>query len=518
LTDEGAIADEGPEVEGRLLFLLFVLALAWNLAVGAIGWRHALSDSFGFRQTQTALSTWALLEGGPFWAYETPVLGPPWSVPMELPVYQGAVALVVRATGLPLEPAGRLVSRAFLYAALPAVWLLLAELAVRPAHRQVFLILWLANPYYAYWSRTFMMETTAVFFGLAFLTFALRFLARGGLGDAMLAVASGSLCATVKSTTFPGFLGLAALAAAFRLIGRTERPRSPAFLPLLGLVLLLPLAAGYVWSAWADALKSQNPLAAPLRSGDVIGSWLFGPGADGWGVALARLRAMVAEIAGGPVVLGLALAAALAARRRLAPLAACLAAFLGVLFVFLRFHVVHLYYPCANGLFLIGAVGFGVLALFERPGRGRLLGWLLLALALGFGLRTYHAEFERVQRRDAYAGPNQTVRLARGLAAITSGTDVILGFGLDWSPEVPYYAGRRALMWPGHLPPSGEPLLGALDRLESYRVGAVFACREGSLPADSLAVLERRLPLSPVPRQRVGDCEVFSRADATGAR
>jgi hypothetical protein len=511
-------APPASRAETALLAALFAAALAWNLGTGFIGARHALSDSFGFRQTQTALSTWALLEGGPWLAYETPVLGPPWSVPMEFPLYQWLVALAVKALGLPLDLAGRVVARAFLYSALPLLWLLLAELCVRPAHRLVFLALLLANPYYAFWSRTFLMETAALVFGVGYLAFALRFASRGSSVDGTLAALAGSLCALVKSTTFPGFFGVAALAVSSREI---ERSRTQKAQPLIAgdgppgpivnaAVLALPLLAAVTWSLYADSLKSRNPLAGDLGSGRVLVEWLFHPGPDGWSAAWSRLRAMVAELAGGSLLLGLAAAAVFATGRRRAAFTVCLLAFVSVYAVFLRFHVVHLYYPCANGLFLVGAMGFGVLALFEAKGRGALLAWPLLVSALGVGVRTYHAEFERVQRRDAYAGPNATVRLARGLAGLTSARDVILGFGLDWSPEVPFYARRRALMWPGHVAPAAAALEQALDRLRSEHVGAVFVCREGSLLPESFYVLRRRLALAAEPRLRVGDCEAFT--------
>jgi hypothetical protein len=501
--------------EAGLLALVFVAALAWNLATGAIGLGHALSDSFGFRQTQTALSGWALLEGGPWLAYETPVLGPPWSVPMEFPLYQWLVALTVEATGLPLETAGRVVSRAFFYAALPMLWLLLAELRVGPAHRLVFLSLWLANPYFAFWSRTFLVETAAVFFGLAFLAFVARFGARGRRSDQWAAVIAGGLCAVVKSTTFPGYLGVAGLLLAAAWARRRRSSGAPTSgsaraLVSQAVVLALPVAAGVAWSLYADSIKSRNPLAGPLGSGQVSSQWLFRPGADGWPEAGRRVRATVAEIAGGPLVLAAAALAAFVTRRRRTAVAVGLLAFAAVYVVFLRFHVVHLYYSCANGPFLIAVVGFGALALLETPGRASRLGWAFLALALGLGIRTYHAEFERVQRRNAYAGPNATVRLARIVAERTGPRDVIVGFGLDWSPEVPFYARRRSLMWPGHVSPDGAPLREALDRLEGERVGALLVCREGSLSAEALELLQRRLALSPVPSGRVGDCEVFS--------
>jgi hypothetical protein len=67
--------------------------------------------------------------------------------------------------------------------------------------------------------------------------------------------------------------------------------------------------------------------------------------------------------------------------------------------------------------------------------------------------------------------------------------DVIVAFGMNWNPEVPYYARRRALMWPGwaDLSPEGKDIANAVAKLAGYRIGAVVSCSR-SLPD---AVLER---------------------------
>src|SRR5258708_806650 len=70
----------------------------------------SLIDRRSFRQTQTAISVRAMLDGGPWLAYETPVLGQPWSIPFEFPTYQWLVALTELATHLPIDQAGRVVS------------------------------------------------------------------------------------------------------------------------------------------------------------------------------------------------------------------------------------------------------------------------------------------------------------------------------------------------------------------------------------------------------------------------
>src|SRR5688572_368259 len=67
------------------------------------GWELPLTDHWRFRETQTALSARSILEQGFSLAYETPVLGAPWSIPFEFPTYQAITALVVKTAGLPLD-------------------------------------------------------------------------------------------------------------------------------------------------------------------------------------------------------------------------------------------------------------------------------------------------------------------------------------------------------------------------------------------------------------------------------
>src|SRR5207247_957809 len=133
-----------------------------------IGLRHTIDDYFGFRQTQTALTAYWLAQGGPWLAYETPVLGYPWTVPLEFPVYQLLTA-VLTLVGIPIDVGGRLVSFAFFVGALGPLWLLLRTLDFPRSTRLIVSILFLASPLYIFYARTLMIESTAVFFGLLWL-------------------------------------------------------------------------------------------------------------------------------------------------------------------------------------------------------------------------------------------------------------------------------------------------------------------------------------------------------------
>src|ERR1700730_19303248 len=86
ITFDKAAASNSPWL--RFLSALLALAFVHALVVLFLGIDKPLLDLHYFRQTQTALSAYWILKGGPWLAYETPVLGFPWAVPFEFPVYQ----------------------------------------------------------------------------------------------------------------------------------------------------------------------------------------------------------------------------------------------------------------------------------------------------------------------------------------------------------------------------------------------------------------------------------------------
>ena len=141
---------------------LFIFSVVLNLVFSSVGLRHSLLEVHDFRQVQTALTARCLQEEGWSLAYPTPLFGPPWSAPMEFPFYQVCVARFGALTGLPLEPAGRLVALGFLYLSLPAWFGLAGLLGLPPARRWLLLSLILLSPVYLYYSRSFMIESTTL--------------------------------------------------------------------------------------------------------------------------------------------------------------------------------------------------------------------------------------------------------------------------------------------------------------------------------------------------------------------
>ncbi len=122
-------------------------------------WNASILDRYEFRQVQTALSAFWVIQDGFRLDYLTPIFGPPWSIPMEFPIYQWSIAALVGLTHMPLEQAGRLLSVLFFVATLPAVYDLLALAGLSASRRLLALALILSAPVYLFYTRTVMIET-----------------------------------------------------------------------------------------------------------------------------------------------------------------------------------------------------------------------------------------------------------------------------------------------------------------------------------------------------------------------
>jgi hypothetical protein len=491
--------------EDTTILVLFLAAVVWNLVAASVGWSHAISDWYGWRQTQTAIAAYFMQQGGPWIDYQVPILGPPWQLPHEFPLYQALVVTLAAVSGLPLEAAGRTVSLALFYSALGAGHLLLGELGVSGRRRLLVLAFWLVSPMYVFWSRTFMIESTALCLCLLFLLFTGRFVTRGRPADALIAVVAGCLGAAVKPPTVVAFAGLAGV----WWLHAQRWPRAPlgAAVRAMGVVVIvLAPGAGWAWQRHADALKARNPFASGISSGQLLHDWVVAP-ADLLrfqpGVLSPVWERAIPYAVGHPVVLAAAVLGVVVAGRRRGLFTLSLVGFLIHFAVFAPLDTAFDYYWYGAGLFLVAAVGLAAVALLECDDARRHLAWLLVLLVAAGGVHGYATTMLPLQRLDAYRKPDWLIRLARAVSDATRQEDVIVAIGLDWNPELPYYARRRALMWPGWSDPrsGSDDLSRALASLDGQAVGALVCCR-GSAPPETIARLRARWGLVPSPTFR----------------
>jgi hypothetical protein len=462
-----------------ILFLGSLIFLCFSLLKGFDG---GIVDMHGFRQTQTAITVRYLLQGGPWLAYETPVLGPPWSIPFEFPLYQWLVAFTAYTGLFPIEQAGRVVGILFFLSTFYPFYKILRTLSLTRGAAYLVLSLYCLSPQYLFWSRTFMIESTALSMSMYYLWFSVRGDAhRHPPGKSILMLSglavTGSLAAAVKITTFFPFW-----TASFALFlgrwlksaeGERRRERSRLLPPIQFLIaaFLIPLAALLLWTSYSDALKSLNPLAQTLTS-SALKEWNFGTLSQRLAPVTWRVffsRTLTDLIGNRWLLAAAALAALFCSRDRRTTFFVLLSLFILPLLTFTNLYVIHNYYAYANGVFLIAAIGVASSGLLESKSTlRRAAGGLLACSVIAFSVHHYLTSFYPLQGMTP--GPS-AVKNEIGL--LTKDSDVIVVFSDDWSSEIPYYLERRAVMF-GSNDLASPSFQKTRQNLQGYRIGAII--------------------------------------------
>lgn len=455
--------------------LLFLACLGYAVWAATAGWDNTIIDFIGFRQAQTALTTYFMIGKAPVLAYETPVIGPPWSIPFEFPVYQWIVAALVTAFDWPLDQTGRFVSLLFFLLTMLPAWRILAWLGIAPSHRWLALSLFVVSPFYIFWSRTFLIESTALFFSVSYLALALPCIDDPRPRRIAAAAFVGILAALVKMTTFAAFLPalLLALAAAMLREGRSGFTLSTLLrrAVLVGCVAVLPTLAGVAWTGFADAHKDRNAIGRYLSSTwPGMQKWNFGTFEQRcerktWGIIFERVDSALGD---RWVLFGAAAVMLVLGRRRRAFLG-CLLLFPIAPLLFTNLYYYHEYYSYANHVFLLAAVALGLVALLERGGAYQYLAGASLVIFLVVSVWRHQDYYVPIQERNR----DELASVGAVVQRVTQPDDVIVVLGCDWSSEVPYSCRRRALAVPVWLDPSIEKVPGYLDLPAPWRAGAL---------------------------------------------
>lgn len=452
-----------------IAFAGFCGALVIHLFEVGQGLGNTLEGPHDFRQSQTALTTYYLQQSGLTIDYETPVFGSPASIPFEFPTYQFAVVGVHKLLGCRLDIAGRITSIAFFYATLPLIALTLRRLQLPWAGIWLGLATVLVSPVYIFYTRAFLIESTALFTSWTFL-FALSVLlfrespgpdavseVRGRRIFLLLTLAAGMLAAVTKVTTFAihaagaVWLWLAFHRERLRLLGSDTGVRRLLrnHAVCLGVIFAGILVVVAWWTHHTDAAKLRNPSPIVHRlTSTALAGWNFGypgqwaePGT--WrGLYNHFLSASVASFF--PV--GLAVIVLSMLRRHRAVITALLLAFLTGPALFTNLFFVHDYYWYANTVFFSLACGItlGTFLLDYLASlavtRPLLVAVFILAQAAAYHYSGYHL----LQK----APPQETGRLTETLRQHTAPGSSIVVFGHDWNSMIPYYSERRAFMVP----------------------------------------------------------------------
>jgi hypothetical protein len=461
-------------MESRLFVMVFLVCLLFHFWGITVGWTSRNLPGGEFRQAQTALSThWIKAENNFSLAYPTPVLGKPWSLPMEFPFYQWTVVTVSKVTNWSLTKSGRAVSIACFYLTLPAIFLLLRRWQVAPAHRWLVLAVVVTCPLYIFYARAFLIETMALMFSVWFWVAFERAVAERSRAWLAVAVVAGTGAGLVKVTTFmlyllpAGIWALARLWAARKQGWKTE-------LAWMAAAVVAPFGATLWWLNFADATKALNPLANFLTSSNLkefnFGTMTILLSPEAWAT---KLRIVREELTWLPAILFCLALGLLVARGRWRSVAGCVLGFGSVLVIFPVLYEHHEYYYVANTLLLLVAMGLGLVALLEsRVSRWVAVGAVVFVLGAQSG--RYLTWYYPNQRLISPGGDGLTT----SLRTLTNPGDVVVVLGQDWNSMTAYYAQRRAIMFRDDIARDAAKVEQALSDLGDEKIGALVIVGE----------------------------------------
>ena len=492
------------------LIALMALSIAFSVYALFIKLNGPILDAFGFRQTQTAISIFYMLKGGPILGYETPVLGYPWAIPFEFPVYHSIVAAFSYFFGH-LDATGRLVSYAFfILCAYPIAGIYKLYAAPRYALPMT-IIFALGSPLYLLYSRAFLIETTALFFSLMWLWLFCSEMKRHENGVALLCLVFGILAVLTKSTTF---LSVTLFGFAIMMQVVIERARLAAYrevatvLVLAAAITLIPIAIGYAWVVWTDQVKMMNPFGYVLTSAS-LQQWNFArPGqrtsAEVWKVFTQRVPIEMFGYASLAALFPIGAGIAWKQTRLLT--VAALVTFMGTLLIFTNLQFVHNYYQTSIAIFAMMACALGICAIAERGSK-----LLALIILIGISASQLHHSYKTVfPFIGADHKQSQLYKIGKMARMNIAPDDALIVFGMDWSSEIPYYAERKAIGVPGWI---SDAQLTALARtpqnfLGGLHLGGVIVCDPVGRPAMKAALTQMIAGMSI--KGEAGACKLYT--------
>ena len=390
-----------------------------------------------WRQAQTAFTIREFARNGiDLFHPHVPVVGRPWVLVYEFPLFQAIAAALMRF-GASAEMTGRWVAVACFF----ATAVLLGHLAHRvlePQQVRTVQAVFLFSPFGLFWSRAVLVEYLATAFALlAILAFSK--VTRSARTEWLaVGVVSTVAAALVKSSTPVVMLPLAIVCV---WTGSANVRRR---LLVVASLVVPTLATAMFWTAFADRLKNANPLTAPMTTSSMIRESVTALTSGAvWSLRGIPWAAVVHEQIGGIVVLLIVALLTVTSRSpiRWASLAT-------PVFGFVLFPVqfgVHNYYAAATSPAVAIAVGCALADLRNSSRHHRLkltvVPLWLIACVLSSAW-TVRLTYDPPWRTDH---PNDEI-LASEVRAFTAPGTLIAAMGVTWSPAWMYSADRRGLI------------------------------------------------------------------------
>ena len=434
---------------GAIAYLVF-------LTVGNIS--NPILDEYGFRQAQTAITSYYFVQDGFKLAYETPVVGYPWSIPFEFPIFQALVALTVKLLPIQLTDAGRLLSLSFFLLSVYSLIKLIELLSFSKNTAYVAAAIFTSTPLYLFYSGSFLIEGAALFFTVAYLYFLILL----GLSIKNWNIKNISYLGMLltlgllqKLTTVFPVLIISPLILLL-MLGKENFVillRKPIFYYALLIGFLFPVLICGFWVHFTDQIKSQNVIGSALTSVQLRG-WNFGTlkqriSSGLWFDVIYSRNIMSSPFEWIGLLL-IAFGIIFANKKIKIILIVCLFLSLAPFLIFTNLHIEHKYYQYANLVFYLVAIVIAIQTLNDYlPEHNRSIVFNILAILLmGSNYMHFYADYYQKKITQINYSNRELLRVSNYIKTHTSKDRPIIIYGLDWSSELPFSAERKALALP----------------------------------------------------------------------
>lgn len=508
----GAAGDAPQRADAIYMVVLFVLALVTNVLLTINNWSSGFLLGHEFRQSQTAIIARYIDQQNNFSPhYETPIMGKPWEVPLELPIYEWAVVLISRATHIPHVQAARAVSMASLYLMLPAVYLLLRAMGLSRSRRLLVLAFVLATPVYIFYGRAFLMDTMAVMFAAWFLAGFVEMMRTRKIGWFLVCTLMGMAGGLLKSLTLFAWVFPAAVYGGYLLWGDLFKRRSIAAAARTAAwgvgAMVLPTIAMQWWVRMTDAIKEAHSSAYFLSSKNLAKdnygtfslesrlqktTWI--EWFDRWRESIAQPWVIFLMVGFGVLLL---------TRERKRVLIAT------GLFMFPQFLIPYAYtgqdyYYTACAVFLVGAFGFVANGVIDLAWP-RWLRWVMALVPMAAMYLAYANYYYPQHRIWSPGGTGLTIALRDYLPQ----DSVVVISGSDWGPIIPYYAHKRALMIRNGLDRNRDYLERAFNGIADEDVSALVLTWDQRKNVELAQQVTAKFNLDPEPTFSYTNADVY---------
>ena len=495
----------------KIYKIAFFVAVINLIIINLVNISNPILEQHGFRQSQTALSAFYLIKNGFSLDYITPVIGEGWSIPFEFPIYQYLVALIYKGINIELTIIGRALSILFTLLCCIPVYKSLEVFDVKKVAIYLVLIIFLTSPIYLFWSGTFMIEPTALFFSLMSLYFFLRIsnhkystLNINYLSYVILLLFFLILAFLQKITTILPIFLLMIIINFYQIYLNPKKIEIVKFV-LINIILLLSLSIGYLWVNYSDTIKLMNPIGKYLTSTE-LRLWNFGTLEQRFSYKFIIDTIIIRNLIGSGLY-GIGLIIIIYSTYKIKIIRVItlisLVMYLLPLYIFTNLHTKHNYYQFSNTIFLSVSLGISIYYLIYNKSKkiqAIVISMLFISNISIFGIQYSKAKFTHINAN------NRSLQIAEFIRANTLDDEIFIVFGYDWSSELAFYSKRKLLMAPHFYSLDLDIAINHDLYLPNSIVAGLILC-----PTDDYEIIKTRIKENHIIKNTssVNNCEAF---------